>query len=243
MGRYHHHHHHHRRIIIIPIPSSTPQSLVFPYDGISKKFNTNSYMPIQTQNRISIEEIEQFLDIINGPIKEWYDEYGWLTNGSCKFVCLMFTCFIIMPLMFFFICWMACAQSKAADALQKAGEKAKILVRDNNQRFVERGLMWNVPTHFPRWIELWTQVGPGFGGASMPQQGFPMMPQQQGFPMMPQQQPGFDGFARPGIPTQTMPQQNFQNGGMPPQQGYYPMQQNQYNPNMYGPNGGQPGFA
>jgi len=212
--------HHHRRRIIILTPSSTPQSLVFPYDRVNKKFSTTSYIPLQTQDRLSIQEVEQFLEQASIPINEWYEQYGWVTNGSCKFICLLLFCFFIFPLYFFFICWLICYQQKSAKKLQEAAEKSKLFIRDNNQQFIERGLMWNVPVHYPQWIELWTTVG-----GPQPQAGFPMMPQGQ---------PGYDGFSRPGIPTQTLPQQNYQNQ---PQQGYYTqVPQNQYNPNVYGPN-------
>ncbi len=204
--------HHNRVIYVIPTPSSSPHSLVFPYDVKAKKFSTSSYIPFQTQNRATIEEIEQFLEQINAPIKEWYDEFGFLKEGSVKMTCLAIICGILIPLLPFFVCWMIAIQKKADAKLKEISEKAKLLIRDNSQHFIDKGLLWNIPTFYPQWIELWTSLeGP---------------PPQVGFG-----QPGFGGFQQPGIQTMSMPQQNYQN-----QQGYLTnqnLQQNQYNGNTF----------
>ena len=59
-----------RRVFVIPTPFSTPDCLVFPYDKFQKKFSTTNYLSIQTQDRLSLQEIEQFLEQANIPLKE-----------------------------------------------------------------------------------------------------------------------------------------------------------------------------
>jgi len=205
-----------RVVRVSPIPSSTPLSIVFPYDSQAQKFSTSSYMPLQTQNRASLEEIEQFLDQANAPIKEWYAEFGYLQEGSAKMTALLIICTIIMPLIFFFLCWITAVQNKSAVKLKEASEKAKLFIRDNGQQFIDKGLLWNIPTRFPHWIELWTSL--------------------EGPPQMGLGQPGFGGFQQPGIQTMPVQQQNYQNMQ---QQGYLTnqnMQQNQYSGNTFSAN-------
>jgi len=145
-------------------------------------------MPLQTQNRVSAFEIDQFLEQVNLPIAEWYEEFGFLQEPSGKMICLIIICAIIMPLMIALIIWLNITQTKANTKLKEVSEKAKLFVRDNSQPFIDRGLLWNVPNHFPQWIELWTSLeGPP------PQAGFGGLQQQQ------------------GIQTMSMPQQNYQN--------------------------------
>ena len=187
MVHHGHHHRSNRAIYSIITPSSTPQSIVFPYDYKAKRFSTSSYMPLQTQNRASLFEIEQFLEQVNAPIQEWYDEFKFYQEPSGILFCVIFISMIILPLMPFVFCWLQKVESRANTKLKEASEKAKLFIQDNSQQFIDRGLLWNVPTHFHQWFELWTSL--------------------EG----PPPQPGFGGFQQQGIQTMSMPQQNYQN--------------------------------
>ena len=162
------HHHHSRRIrMVAPIPSSTPQSLVFEYDPINKKFNTTNYQPYLTQNRAAIEEVEQFLAEVNQPFTEWEEKYGDAARGTGKYMYIALICFILMLLFCFFICWIAAKQQEAAAAQKEYIEKAKVIIRDKSGPWIEKGLCWNTSAEFPRWIEMWTSIG---GGGAPPSQ-------------------------------------------------------------------------
>jgi len=43
-----------------PTPSSTRERIIFPYDPNAKKFIISNYMPAQTQNQLSQQELESF---------------------------------------------------------------------------------------------------------------------------------------------------------------------------------------
>jgi len=47
--------------------------------------------------------------------------------------------------------------------------------------------MWNIPQHFPQWIELWTNMGTGM--PPPPPMPFQMMGQEGDIPMLIVQQP------------------------------------------------------
>lgn len=144
--------------ILIPSSSPKPQALIFPYDHKSRKFSTTSYTSLQTQNRLPLEEVEQFLEQANVPLKQWYEKYGWFMDPSCKFFSIAITCLIIFPLFIFFVCWHVYAKDKAEEKHDEAIENSKLFITDNKKHSVERGLMWNVPAEYPLHIELWTTV-------------------------------------------------------------------------------------
>ena len=112
-------------------------------------------------------------------------------------------------------------QARARESMRAAMEKSIMFVRDNNQHFIARGLMWNVPIHFPQWIELWVNVQ----GSQRPLVNIPVEPI-QGIPIMARKK-------RPEIHTVTMPQQEYQ--GVSVDQEYYSEVQRgeEYNGDMY----------
>jgi len=211
-GHRHHHHHHHGyssspasiRLPIEAIPTSSPGCLVFPYDHANKRFKITDYNPIQTQDRVSAYEIETFFQELNAPFLEWYGQYEEVSEGKGKYAWLCLLSLLLLPLFFFYICWLSTKQQDASDKWGEAAEKAKRIIQEKSQSFADRGLTWNVPQFFPSWLELWTGVGgsnlPNFGGMQMPGQfqgGIQMIAmQQQSYPgaggnnmMMMQNQP------------------------------------------------------
>jgi len=159
---------HQSRIRPLPVPISTPQSLVFEYDILARMFKFANYQPISTQNRASFEEVEQFLTEVNEPLAEWEEKYGNLARGKGKIMYLALISFILFPLFFVFICWSSGAQKHAQDAQKECVEKAKNIIRDKSDQWTYKGLCWHVPSQFPKWIELWTSVD-GRGGAPVSQ--------------------------------------------------------------------------
>lgn len=176
----------------IQIPSSTPESLVFPYDAIAKKFNTTNYFPIQTQGRVTAEEIETFLAEVNEPVQAYYKKYDPQTL-PIKWFCMALICMILFPLFPFFMCYMCYKTNEMGKDIKKGCEKAASIVKAKNGSFTERGLTWNIPVYFPHWIELWTTTGGAVGGVYTQ----PVQP--------------YAGYVQPGIKMQTLPQQNYQN--------------------------------
>lgn len=175
----------------IQIPSSTPESLVFPYDITAKKFNTTNYFSVQTQERATVDEIEDFLSKVSEPILDYYKKYDPQTLPA-KFLCLGLICMILIPLFPFFMCYMCHKSNEMVREMKKVSEKAAIIVRSNSASFTEKGLIWNIPTYFPHWIELWTTGGVAGGIYG-----------QQVQPFVSYTQP-------PGIQMRTVPQQNYQ---------------------------------
>jgi len=219
--RHHHHHHHHRRHYygrgggapVIVTPSSTPGCLVFEYDKSNKRFSTSNFSTMQIQNRASHEEIERFLNEVNEPIAAWNKEYRDAYEIRGTYLCCLIFFFFLFPLFFCYFCWMLSEQKEAAKKLEEVKEEVRRIIRERGSSFAERGLIWNVPQHFPQWIELWTGAGglmPGMQpAAQMPGQGGGIqmaviqqqqpMPQQQGYSMVSQQQ---YGAGYPGVQQQ-----------------------------------------
>lgn len=212
-----------KQVIIIPTPSSSPECLVFPYDKPTRKFNTNNYFPYQTQDRINMQELEEFLDKVNVPIKEWYDKYAYLFEGSFRFYVVFVICLILIPLALIWVIWLNIAQYLAIKKQEEYAERGRAIVKNLQRRFPIRGLKWNIPERFPQWIELLVQDY----GYYMPDVN--TVPQEL-------QQP-YAGFPQSEIQMtsmQNMNQQDSQNMGPPNQQGYYPLQENQYHGSTYG---------
>ena len=54
------------------------------------------------------------------------------------------------------MCWLASKQEEAQRKLQDVREKARQIIAEKGSSFVGRDLTWNIPPHFPRWVELLT---------------------------------------------------------------------------------------
>ena len=188
-----HHYNRQRAVFAMPIPSSNSDRIIFPFDKPNKKFNTKDYSSIQTQDQFTTEEIENFLQQVANPVLDWQEKYGPLFDGSTKLCCVLVICFILMPLLFVFACWLSYAQNSALRKHAKMTESIRIWVRDNQQQFKEKGFMWNIPPDFPLWIELWTN----FGGSQPFLSGFSEV--------------AFARFQQLGIQMTSMSQQNYLN--------------------------------
>lgn len=210
-------HHHRRRIIVIP--PSTAGTLVFPWKDSIKKFDTSSYNPIMTNNRVSLEEINQILDEALVPVMEWRDKQLFI-----KYPWAIIILVILLPLLYIYMFYLACTSCSKQKEFEEVKEKSRAILKEKGAHFEQRGLAWVVPAHFPRWIELWT----GQGGMQPN-----MMMQQQ---MMMQPNVGQNGYAVVPINNQQMGMNN--NMMMTNQQAGFtqPNQQMQYGAGMYSGN-------
>jgi len=235
---YHFNHNHFRRrnygrryksaAPVIAIPSSTPEYLIFQYDKKNKRFRTSDYTPALTQNRASLDEIEKFLSEVNNPIAVWEKKYRGVLEPSGKYICLFILFIFLFPFFCWFLWWFLSEQTEATKKLEEVKEKARTIVQDRGSSFAERGLTWNIPPHFPPWIELQTgvdiapitpQITPNVEFAS--QNGIQME-------MVVIQQPQLQGYVQQQPSHQMV---SYQQNGYPMMQ---PNQQMMYNGNTYG---------
>ena len=207
-------------------PSSSPDCLVFPYDPKLKRFQTYSYNPHQTQNRLSHEEIENFLEQVNeSSLRKWHKDNKLFYDPPCIFYFLLVLSTFILPLILIIVCYLSAAQKNVLKDLDEAIQTAKEFIRMNNSHFTNRGLRWVAPYNFPQWIELETNLRDSHAGVQNRRidQGIPVRPQPK----------------RPQIHTVELAQQDYQAINMPNQQGFYSplnQQQNQFNGDMYNVN-------
>ena len=200
-----------------PIPPSNPDRIIFPYDKKAKRFIMADNLPFRTQDRAHIGEIQTFLDQINIPLKKWHEDYSMFWEVSPRYCCLLIICFFLVPLLLFIVCYQSSKRSKALKELKEITLKSKNFVEENNSRFIERGLLWTFPVHFPRWIELWMQQVD-------PRDGMPV-------DIMQVQK-------TPEIQTIEVRQRDYEND-QEQQQGFYSsvqQDQNQFSSNMYNQN-------
>ncbi len=199
------------------IPKSNAERIIFPYDKKAKEFKMAGEFEFRIQDRAHIREIQTFLDQINIPLKKWHEDNAFLWKESPLYCCFLIICFILLPLLIMVICYHSARQNKALKELKDIMQKSKIFVEENNSRFLERGLLWTFPVHFPRWIELWMQQVD-------PRDGMPV-------DIMQVQK-------TPEIQTIEVRQRDYEND-QEQQQGFYSsvqQDQNQFSSNMYNQN-------
>ena len=216
-----------------PIPSSTPNRLVFPLQKGTFKFEINPMAVQMTGGRMTQQEVDRFFEYIQAPVDEFLDKFKFVR--SCGFIVILIISALILPLYFFMLCYIMSVQKNAIKESAKCREKIQEIAREQNVYLSDRGLMWVVPAQAPRWVELWiTPVGQsvhqaGFqvgmtqppGGANIPTKIYPQTPQQESQPLV----YSYPGFSQQG-------QAHFQQ-----HQQQMIFQQNQYGQNMYGPGG------
>jgi len=208
------------------IPSSTSHCIVFPYDPKTASFQIYSYTPQHTQDRLTYEEVESFLEQVNTSLKKWHEENRLVYDPPCIFYFALVMCAFLLPLLFVFLCWFTSVQKVALKDLDESIAIAKDVIDMNNPHFESRGLRWVAPYNFPHWIELETNYrDPDLQVPNarnrMAIQGIPVRPQPK----------------RPEIQTVQLAQQDYQAIDMPNKQGFYsPMNQNQFNGDVYNAN-------
>jgi len=229
--RHHHHHHHYRPHSSAPritVPPTTQFTVIFPLK--SGAFDTTSYVSSVTDDRASLEEINNTLRDVNeartpgkrqqGIIIFFYilSILAVIVGGAIALAILISKTTIVIPvvviggtvLIIIFIClFRALLESNR----KKQQELVRGVVNSHNQNFGRKGLRWNIPYYFPMWIELVKeykyQVPPQQMAMGNHQQGMNfggnnMM--RMGQDMYAQQNMGYEGY-------QIYPQQNNSNRG------------------------------
>ena len=157
----------------VPIPQSTNFRLIFPYITTLGGFNSSFYNPGLTDERVTTEEVKVILE-----------ELSVVPEGNNfrtrKFVCYFIVVFIVgmiglsigMPLLMLsnntnylpylivgFVVWIILSLLCFAFSLWRLQNKSikdgEAIIKKYKESFAERGLRWNIPSEFPRWIELW----------------------------------------------------------------------------------------
>jgi len=212
-----------------PIPSSTPQVLVFPFDyQNTKRFNTSSYMPQLTQGRATIQEIEAFLDEIQVPVDEYVKKFSHLWNPPCWLIIFQVFCYLIFPLAIIMMCYQLNKISESKLKVAETRQKAEAIAKQKGVHFMQKDLMWVIPSEFPRWIEFWTTLSTRNNNMNM------NMGMNMNMNMNNQSFMNTSMMDQSGIALTQMPQKQYQmqqNFGYLQQQGGY--NQQQYNQNMY----------
>lgn len=204
-----------------PIPPSTPNCVVFPYDPKAKRFVIRGYTPHQTQDRLSSEEVEKFLEQVNISLKKWHEENTFHYDPPCIFFLIMGISLFLLPLFFILMCcWLMPAQQKSQKDLEESIAIAKDVIQANNPHFEDRGLRWAAPYNFPHWIELETNFRFSLIQDRIAIQAIPVRPQAK----------------NPEIQMVELAQQDYQAIGIPPNQENFYSSHNQFNNNMYNAN-------
>ncbi len=207
-----------------PIPSSTPNRLVFALQKGNFKFDINPMTVTMTGGRMQQHEVDRFFEQIQQPTDAFMEKFKFVR--SCGFIFILIISALILPLYFFMLCYIMSVQKNAIKESAKLRETMQQIAREQNVYLSDIGLMWVVPAQAPRWVELWiTPVGQSVHQAGF-QVGMPQPPMgnipTKIYPQTPQQESQPLVYNYPGY-GQQQPQPQFQ--------------QHQYNQNMYGPGG------
>lgn len=178
---------------IIVIPKSTPERLVFPFYWQTLKFETKHYNPMMTNNRLSTEELDQFLKTVAEPLAEFRKK-----DFLYKYPWAIFVMIILLPLLYIFLIYQCCISCRTTRELNEAKKKSLDIINQNSASFQARGLSWVTSRYYPRWIELWISQNPVIAqpnvnnGVLMGQNGYNMVHMNQPYDMnndlMPNQQ-------------------------------------------------------
>ena len=171
----------------VPTPKTSEFTVIFPKN--SNGFDTKEYNPTQNDNRISIEEINKVLNEVLIAREPWNKKFWralWcylifivLAIGGfvalCIFVLTKVFALLIAGIMIFIVLMLAtlvCAIIFLAHYENQEIDASKKVIDKYNPSIANKGLRWNLPAHFPKWIELWNdfRVSPHlFVQANQPQ--------------------------------------------------------------------------
>ena len=191
------------RLVIIT-PSSTPGCTVFPFDKVTKKFNTSNYNPAQTQGRVSQAEIDSYLEEIGTLAAQYYKEIEDKKNLDFWLRCIGL---ILLPLLIIYVCCIRGNKTQEyIEAQRKLRDTVTQLIFTTCSSFTARGFTWKLPGHFPHWIELRDMNLIYPANYTGPRNMAIPPPGQQVFPM---QNGGNSGYFQPNVNIQmvTMQQQ------------------------------------
>ena len=155
----------------LAVPPTSGNSIIFPYNNISNKFEASHYLSTMTQSRIPLSDITLVLSEIETIIKE-YKDY----SNPRKLLVLFFVCFLIilnsliiesifdLTNVFYFtllataifaVLYISIYFRNSVKLLEKARQKTVEFLSTKSRHFEENGLKWVIPFQFPNWMELW----------------------------------------------------------------------------------------
>ena len=169
----------------VAIPTTSPFSIIFPFDARKKEFQTNDYRPFQTDDRASDIEVSNIIDEIN----KIHKPYARKIDGAACMCCFLFVAGVIG------IIYMNNTQDFSSRSVteisisigiaiflltiaigfycQRIEKQSRALVQKCldiiNAEFSGRELRWHVPVEYPRWIELHRDYVTGAVGYMPPQ--------------------------------------------------------------------------
>jgi len=144
------------------VPPTTAQCIVFPEE--SGLFNYRHYSPAMTGGKATLEEIRHALRQIQYATSS---SRSWIKcNAFCAFLMVLITVIFMFGMysqnnkdgvtactlaviteVFVCVAFQLCLSCKVKAECQEALKKV-------NQSFLPKGLRWNMPRYFPKWIEL-----------------------------------------------------------------------------------------
>ncbi len=142
---------------MVDTPHSSEECIVFEYDKTHHKWKTSNYSSSQHNERVSVDEIESFLNEINETLAPWSKQYGEVYYGDGIYLCLTLTLCILLPIFFIYLCWLSSQQVYAKERLKEVKDKIDVIIQQKRSYFSEKRLTWQVPNQFPQWIELWLE--------------------------------------------------------------------------------------
>ena len=225
-------------------PLETNEAILFPYNFKTGKFNIDHYNPSMTNQRVSKQEIADFLAPAEEHMLEWNKKQNFTT---CCFIFWLILGSFIFPLLFCVLTYMCKKNSEIRPLFMRAQKNVQKYFNDQNELYKQRNLTWCVPQTFPLYIELWkTHIIPGQQNLSAmsfqpnvnsmrvaPDSGLRLIQQPQ---VQPQFQPQFQPQVQSQFQPQVQPQVELQYGYPGYETPQNPNQQIIYGGNQYGAN-------
>jgi len=184
------------------IPEGNSQVVIFPLDRKTFKLKTSHWnSKTLTSERLSDHEFRLFMKEVNEYLEVYQTEFSFLYSSSLTVV--MVFCFIFLPALPFFLCYLSTIRKRATRMVILHKQKLNGLAHMTNMTLVPRDLMWVIPKDFPDWVELWTSAR---SQSAIADSGNPII---EMVPVEPQQVPQYPGFIQYQYP-QTQQYQQYQ---------------------------------
>ncbi len=167
-----------KQIQTIWVPPTTAKTIVFPWDEESEAFYTTFYEPEMTNEKVSLQEINQFISDVNVELKLFKkkkgSKEGWF---MLIFLTLLLDLFIYLGhfrdnsfdpftngetiILTWFLSYLInkffcphCFWQPDTDFESHMRQKFQDMLDKENEILRSRELKWHLPDKFPNWIEL-----------------------------------------------------------------------------------------
>jgi len=158
------------------IPNTDNDRIIFKYHNFRGHFDLTEYKPEMTDYKLSIKDIERFFERVQNYLKPWrkaVKTFSFLiflfcvvSIGGALSIPLVYLAtenmkiilYIMIPVVVglsFRILWAALQPARDIQTkLQEARTKVTLLLESRREFLESKGLRWNIPDHFPEWMEL-----------------------------------------------------------------------------------------